>query len=312
MRMPSLTLTSLLRPLAGAPVVPGMVLVGAMLLASVSWAQGGDPPADADDAAMPAEDPASDDPAPAEVPDAEQSPGAGAAAEAAPTQAPIIGAGATAADYGVQDAAVPPGGRLDWALRRQIRVIQKREVLKEGRHQFSLMGGVVPNDDFFAYIDVGLGYNYYFSEDISVELRGAYTVPQETSLKGSLTKARPDGPGLEVRLPETLNAHVSASATWNLLHGKLGFFTTKLTEFDLGMVFGAGIVVTELQGKAKEQNEKSFAPQGNAGLAALFYLGERFALRVDFRQFFYPANSGGVSFPISTTVGLSYFTAPLE
>ncbi|MCB9738816.1 MAG: outer membrane beta-barrel domain-containing protein [Deltaproteobacteria bacterium] len=310
MRIPSLTLTALLT-----------------LAPAVCFAQAADPapegdataPADpapaegGDDAPAEPEAPPADEDPPATGGDDDAKPADAAPAEKPAEQAPAVGeTGTTAADYGVQSAAVAPGARLEWAERRQIRVFQKREMLKEGRHQFSIHGGLVPNDDFFAYIDTGLGYNYYFSEDISLEIRGAYTVPQKTSLEGTLTKARPDGPGLEVRLPQTLNAHVSVAATWNLLHGKLGFFGTRLTEFDLGLVFGAGAVMTEIQGKSKDQNEKKYDAQGNAGFTGLFYLSNRFALRVDFRQFFYPAEGGGVSFPISTTVGLSYFTAPLE
>ncbi|MEY3011705.1 MAG: hypothetical protein RIT45_440 [Pseudomonadota bacterium] len=303
MRIPSITLTALL-----------------LLAPTFAWAQAADPAPESDDAAAPADDPpaetGSDTPAEADPPAAEPD----KPAEAAPAEpdkpveaAPAVGeTGTTAADYGVQNDAVAPGARIEWAERRKIRIFQKREMLKEGRHQFSLHGGVVPNDDFFAYIDTGLAYNYYFSEDISLEVRGAYTIPQRTSLEGTLTKSRPDGPGLEVRLPQTLNAHASVSATWNLLHGKLGFFGTRLTEFDFGLVFGVGAVMTEIQGKSKEQNSQKFDAQGNAGATALFYLSNRWALRVDFRQFFYPAEGGGVSFPISTTLGLSYFSAPLE
>lgn len=302
--------------------IPSLFLASLLLLAPVvAAAQAADPAPESDDAANsddpPAGDegaPAGDPPAEADPPAAEPDPADKPGAEAAPeAAAPAVGdTGTTAADYGVQNASVAPGARLEWAERRQIRVFQKREMLKEGRHQFSLHGGVVPNDDFFAYIDTGLAYNYYFSEDISLEVRGAYTVPQKTSLEGTLTKPRPDGPGLEVRLPQTLNAYGSVSATWNLLHGKLGFFGTRLTEFDFGLVFGVGAVMTEVQGKAKEENVKKYDAQGNAGATALFYLSNRWALRVDFRQFFYPAEGGGVSFPISTTLGLSYFTAPLD
>lgn len=271
-----------------------------------------DDPAPDGEAGAPAEEaPTTDEAPPAEEAEPSEPSPKDTKPEKTEKAVPAVGA-TSASDYGVNDSAVPPGGRMEWAERRQIRVIQKRDMLKEGRHQFSILGGVVPNDDFFAYIDAGLAYDYYFSEDIALELRGAYTVPQKTALEQTLTQPRPDGPGLEVRLPQTLNAHVSASAAWNLLHGKLGFFSTRLTEFDLGLVFGIGAVLTEIQGKATEQNTKKFSPAGNVGAVLQFYLGSRFALRVDYRQFFYPADGGGVSFPISTTLGLSYFTAPIE
>lgn len=216
------------------------------------------------------------------------------------------------ADYGVADEAVPVGSRMLWARNRELKVIQKRAMVKEGRHAFSLIGGVVPNDDFFAYINAGLAYNYYFSEDINIEVRGAYTVPQKTSLEESLTASRPNGPGLLVRLPQTLNAHLSVAAMWNLIHGKIGFFDTSLTEFDVGLSFGIGALMTEIQGKAVEQNLKKYDAQGNIGLTWHFYMSQRWALRMDYRQFFYPKEGGGVSFPIAASVGLTFFTAPIE
>ncbi len=216
------------------------------------------------------------------------------------------------AGYGVNEAAVPPGGRMDWAERRKIRVIQKRAMLKEARHQFSLLGGVVPNDDFFAYISMGLAYNYYFSEALSLEISAAYTLDQKTSLEEALTEGRPEGPSLLVRLPQTLESYASGAVIWNLLHGKLGFFETRLTEFDFGLVFGIGANTTIIQGKGQQQTARKIDANGNVGFSGLFYLSENWALRVDYRQFFYPKEGGGVSFPIATTLGLSYFTEAPE
>ncbi len=291
-------------------------------LPSMAWAQAaeGDPPAEesSPEASVEAEPKADEAPAekaeeePADkAPEAEPKKAAEPARDKAEGEPEASDAGSvSAADYGVQEGGA--GASMQWAANREVRVIQKREVLKEARHQFSLIGGVVPNDDFFAYVDAGAAYDYYFSEDIAIELRGAYTFPQQTSLEATLEKQREQGgPGLEVRLPETLRAHASLSAVWNLLHGKIGFFSTRLTEFDLGLSFGVGSVLTNLTAKGGAETLR-FAPQGNMGAVLQFYLGSRFVLRVDFRQFFYQANGGGVSFPISTTVGLSYLTAPIE
>ena len=142
----------------------------------------------------PAAKPADPAPAPAEAaPPADPVPAPAAPApKAAPAAvaAPAIGdIGGDLKGYGVSDDAVPPGGRMDWAKRRRIRVIQKRAMLKEARHQFTLLGGVVPNDDFFAYIAMGLAYNYYFSEALALEISAAYTLDQKTSLEDEIGRA---------------------------------------------------------------------------------------------------------------------------
>ncbi|MBP47265.1 MAG: hypothetical protein CMH53_04950, partial [Myxococcales bacterium] len=255
----------------------------------------------------PAADSAPATPAPAAeptpVPAASEKP---ATSEA--SAAPNIGAGIN--DYGVVEESVPVGARMEWAERRSLKVIQKRDVLKQGRHAFTLLGGVVPNDDFFAYINAGLAYNYYFSEDINLEVRGGYTFAQKTSLENSLTAARPTGPGLNVRLPQTMIGHLSVAGMWNLMHGKIGFFETGLIEFDLGLSFGIGAIMTDVQGKS-EAGAK-FDGQGNIGLTWQFYMSQRWAIRLDYRQFFYPKEGSGLSFPIAASIGLTYFTAPLD
>ena len=92
------------------------------------------------------------------------------------------------------------------------------------------------------------------------------------------------------------------------MHGKFGFFGTSLTEFDVGLVFGIGAVMTTVTDKAKVSKAK-FSPAGSIGADVFFYLSESWALRADYRQYFYPADGGGVSFPLAVTLGLTYFTA---
>ncbi len=274
--------------------------------------------------AFAADPPAADAPAvavPVEAPAAEPKP-----AEAKPAKAeavPEVG-GAVESAYGISDDSVPAGSRLDWAQRREIRVIQKRAILKEGRHGLSLSAGVVPNDDFFAYVAMGVGYQYYFSEDFALRIRANYTLPQQTSLQSSLTTSRPDGPGLEVRLPQTLLGYALAGVDWNLLHGKFGFFTTKLVEFDLSLNFGVGAVLTKIVDQGHE-SEPTYAPDpaGNVGATMQIYLSDRFALGIDYTQLFYPKlrdlfgstthpGAGGVSHPMAATVSITWFTSGLQ
>lgn len=241
--------------------------------------------------------------------------------KAEPEKAPEVVAPVTPASdpYGLSDDAVPPGGRLEWAKRRDIRVVQKRTMLKEARHSFSLQAGVVPNDDFYTYVVGGLGYAYYLSEDLAVTLHGSYAYDKQTSLQDGLTKPRPEGPGLEVRLPQKLQGMAVAGIDWNLLHGKIGYFSTRLTEFDVALNFGVGAVRTGITNQGdvdKEGNQiyhYQFDPAGALGAGVLFYLSNSWALRLDYHQYFYPAlrgapGGGGVSYPIAGTIAVTYFT----
>ena len=51
---------------------------------------------------------------------------------------------------------------------------------------------------------------------------------------------------------------------------------------------------------------------GNIGLGTRFYLNETIALRFDYRQYFYSAEGGGLSYPAELTLGVSFFTAAPE
>ena len=272
---------------------------------------------------------AADEPAPAPTPEAPPAAQPAAAPEAKPADAkppeaiPEIGGSAESA-YGITDDAVPAGSRLDWAARREIRVIQKRAILKEGRHGLSFSAGVVPNDDFFAYVTLGLGYQYYFSEDLALRIRTMYTADTKTSLQDSLQAKVPLGPQVIVRLPQTLTGFALAGVDWNLLHGKLGFFTTRLIEFDLSLNFGVGAVVTAIRDKGREDSPIfAPAPAGNVGATMQIYITDRLALGFDYTQLFYPKmfdlfsgasheNITGVSHPLATTLTLTWFTAGLQ
>ncbi len=221
--------------------------------------------------------------------------------------------------YGVSDDAVPPGARMEWAKRRDIKVIQKRAVVKEGRHSVSFLGGVVPNDDFWTYITGGLGYNYYFSEDLALHVQGAYTYDQPTSLRAKLESNRPEGYELNVRLPQTLQGYATAGVDWNLMHGKFSFFGTGLNEFDAALSFGIGGVATRVTKKGVLEPAYRFDAAGSVGSYLQFYIADRWALRVNVHQLYYPAfddvegtATAGVSRPISFTLSLTWFTAPPE
>lgn len=293
------------------------LVAGALGLALPVLAQeaGGDAKPAEPQADVPAEAPPAEEPKPEPKPQPKPEPKAKKTKEAMPD---LGGASGGEVDvYGIGDDLVPPGSRMDWAKRRDIRVVQKREVVKEGRHGLSVLAGVVPNDDFWTYISGGLGYNYYFSEDLALNVHAVYTYDKATSLRTKLESNRPEGYELQVRLPQTLVGYTSAGIDWNLLHGKIGFFGTKLGEFDMALCFGVGAVSTKVTTQQFPAGIMRIDAAGNVGGYLQFYLSERFALRLDYHHLFYPAfddakndSSGGLARPLAVTAALTWFTAP--
>ena len=47
---------------------------------------------------------------------------------------------------------------------------------------------------------------------------------------------------------------------------------------------------------------------GNVGLGVRLYFNDLVSMRIDYRQYFYPAEGGGISHPAEITAGVSIWT----
>ncbi len=204
-------------------------------------------------------------------------------------------------------AAVDEALDLYWARKREIKTLQKREFLKESRHEFTLFSGVIPNDEFFSYYPIGGRWDYYFAEDFAVEAWGSYLVTVNSDLKDFLEQNTLYN--ILVEIPQTLNWLAGVDVLWSPIHGKIGLFTDKLSHFDFHVAFGAGAIATTIVDEETRLEESKIDVSGNIGLGVRFYLSEALSLRLDYRQYAYPAETGGVAMPVEITLGVSFFTA---
>jgi outer membrane beta-barrel protein len=200
---------------------------------------------------------------------------------------------------------------LYWADVRDVRNIHKRLFLKEGRHEFVLSAGVIPNDDFFVYFPMGLRYNYFFTEDLSVEVSGSYMIKQDSELRSFLEEKY--FVGLEVDLPQHLEWQAGAGVFWTPLHGKVAVFDTKLGHFDFGIGLGVMALGTQVQREGEEGTKGRTDVGGNVGAVVRFYVHDFIALRVDYRHYFYVGRDAddenrGLAYPAEIAFGLSFFT----
>ena len=211
----------------------------------------------------------------------------------------LLPSGPAAASGGVE-------GDLDmyWGKKREVRVIQKRLFRKDSRWEFTIVGGVIPNDEFYMYGPVGMRIGYFVLEDLSVELNGAYIIGAKSELESFLE----DENLLFVDLPEQLEWYAGVNALWSPIHGKFGIFSTKLTHFDVFLSAGAGVIGTRLFVNDRFR-ERDYNVQGNIGLGFRLFLLDWLALRVEYRHYVYWAHTGGVSFPAELTLGVSFFTS---
>jgi len=206
-----------------------------------------------------------------------------------------------------------------WGEKRQVKVIQKRLYQKDGRHELGLYGGFIPNDAFVQYYPVGLRWNYYFAEDIGIEINGAYIGANTTDLSDWLHDTYFTGKEVLAHIPLRYRWNVALEGIWSPIHGKLGIFTATLVHFDLFISVGVGLMgwdmITLEKGKVTEANLHDWNNvTGKLGLGLRLYLLDWLTVRVDFRQYFLalPSDdiagmSGGLGHPSEITLGVYFF-----
>ncbi len=212
----------------------------------------------------------------------------------------------------------PPDSRafdVEWAKRREIREIHKKLFLKDGRGEFAIFGGVIPNDEFNTYFPIGLKIDYYFLEDVSGEIAFGYFVQRKGKLKPTLEEGlQPPISGIQVLVPQTLEYMLSFGALWVPFKGKIGTGSA-LMHFDLGLAFGAMTFGTKVEKEgSSDVARRTFKDWGGyVGATVRLFLNSFMALRLDYRHYLYPGrdaddNVRGVSFPLELSLGLSFFT----
>jgi outer membrane beta-barrel protein len=229
----------------------------------------------------------------------------------------VGGIGAARGQEGEPATAISPAQNRaldsEWAERRLIRTIQKKEHRKDSRHEFTLFTGVIPNDEFYSYLPLGLRYDYFFTEDIAIELWGEYIFAFETGLQKYLEDASSDQ--LLVEIPQTLEWVVGITGVWSPFHGKMGIADGALGQFDVHLAFGAGLLGTKVTDEESHEEKRTFNPSGHLGLGFRFWLHEHVTVRLEYRQFFYPADQaagGDLAYPAEFTLGVSLYTQAPE
>lgn len=199
--------------------------------------------------------------------------------------------------------------RLFWGNEiREVETLQKRLYRKESRWEFELFTGVIPNDEFYTYFPLGGRADYFFAEDFGVEVWGSYLIRVSSELRDFLESNF--NQSLIVDIPQSLQWLAGANFLWSPIHGKFGIFTEKLAHFDMHLAFGVGAIGTTVRNLNEEKGKVDIA--GNVGLGMRFFLSDSIGLRFDYRQYFYPAEGGGLSHPAELTLGVSFLTSAPE
>src|SRR5690606_12356401 len=103
----------------------------------------------------------------------------------------------------------------------------------------------------------------------------------------------------EILIGDSQLMHTNFGIVWSPFYGKVAFYDQGPFYFDMYLVAGAGMVLTQTQGDFNEDFETTAKPEGVLGAGMALYFGEHLGIRADFRQFVFEkvAGVGGVANP---------------
>ncbi len=212
----------------------------------------------------------------------------------------------------------PIDGELDkyWNAEQKVTSLQNPMYERKGGFEAALHFGVVPNDSFYFPKAVGGRLGYFLTDTLSVEGGFSYLLNGNSDLQAFLI-AVPGGKNGPTDLTKgakkvpQMKWLSSVDLAWAPLHGKIGIFASKLSNFDLGFVGGVGIIGANIDTSADGDSvpESKVKVGGHWGATMRFYLTRWLNVRWDYRQFLYFPDQGKPFLaPVEFTLGLAFLT----
>lgn len=206
-----------------------------------------------------------------------------------PVVVPLL-PGATAGAQCIDEAI-----RDELNARRRYRGVRPRLIQKAGRHELSVMGGVYSADLLSSSYLLGGAYTFHVTEGLGLEAGFGYSRADSQIVRiiendRGITLLRVDAPVF------IYQAHL----IWSIAYGKMRWFGSGISRFDLYLSLGGGIT--------DNQTARGLTFSGGFGLK--FYLAEWLALRIDVRDQVLQQEVLGESVVvnnIAATLGLSVF-----
>ena len=216
-------------------------------------------------------------------------------------------------------SAVDEALELYWGQQQTETALERRNNPREMRHEFTVYSGIVPNERFHVFYPVGARYNLFFTNDIGMELWGAYAIETPSEIYDFyLNDENMDETllGAASELPPELLFMTGASFIWSPIHGKFAGFGAKWTHFDL--FFAAGFTLlgtTQIDSQASVETignnvtrTMTANPGGHVGIGVRLQFLDWFAARLEYRQHFYAAILDATTAPAEFSLGFSFWT----
>lgn len=153
--------------------------------------------------------------------------------------------------------------------RRRYRGVQKRMFQKAGRHELSVNGGLYAADLLSSSYLLAAAYTYHFTEDLALEASFGYARADSKLVR--IVQNETSFTALRLNTPVYI---YEGHLLWSIAYGKLRWFQSGISRFDLHLALGGGVT----------DNQSAQGLTGSFGLGLKLFFGEWFALRVDVRD----------------------------
>ncbi len=194
-----------------------------------------------------------------------------------------------------QSQCIDEAIRDELNARRRYRGVQTRLFQKAGRHELSAMGGLYASDMLSSSYLISGAYTFHFSEDLGLEASFGYA-----RARSSLVRIVEDDTSFTALRLNTPIYIYESHLLWSLAYGKLRWFSSGISRFDLFLAFGGGVT----------DNQSAQGLTGSFGLGLKLFFGEWFAVRIDIRDQLLTQELLGQSEIVNNlaaTLGFSFF-----
>ncbi|RDV40001.1 outer membrane beta-barrel domain-containing protein [Bradymonadaceae bacterium TMQ3] len=207
-----------------------------------------------------------------------------------------------------------------WTSERDLRVLRDRLYDREGRIGAGIYTGLMSSEPFYYYIPVGGRVSYHFSDQLGVEVGGAFmnaqgVLTRNTQLMDFLVADRGEGFDAATDTEDRFLWRANAVVTWSPFYGKLALLQRKLSHFDLNVAAGLGAVSVERPNQTRDAANTKLTVEGVLGVGAHFFVTPDLTVRLDGRGYIYRGAKfdhnedsffGQLRLPVEFLVGASY------
>ena len=174
---------------------------------------------------------------------------------------------------------------------------------KSGRTELTLSFDTSLNDAFYTKYFLGVKADYHFTEhwDVGIEAQGGLTVQTSSAVVCTAAAGCTNATTEMMRqVPGKIRWIVGAQGEWSPIYGKLDALSESVAHMDLSLIAGPDLIAyDEVLSTAQAQ---AGAPAtltkigGHVGLGMRFFVSERWAVRLEFKDYLYSVNvpNGGI------------------